>query len=445
MLTGLQQCSVMQQVVRLLGDLGERYGAEHRYSNLRTPADAIKLLCINRPKLQEELIHAHEHGIGYRLIQSGTDLDFEDLHLPIGNKDLMLVPVIAGSGGGGGVGTIFAGVALVAAAIIVAPVAGAAASGFLGIGGLGAFGSTALAGTISTALGAIGTSLILGGVSQLLSPQPTVPNLGSSGRPGIRGSGESGATDGPQSVTRGSEGRQSYMFSGPVNSVGVGATIPVIYGEVITGSQLLSARVEVTDDSDPLRTAIRKPGTSTVTVGGEDIDGLTYASGFRIRRWLPPQLKASTQLYNRTLTLSNGNTEQLPDEELYTSDELRENYQILFTLRNGLFDFVAGPGTTLVDGFITYEISLKGFIDGPNPEIGRFQCTVQGLLLPDQEYNWMHFIQYPRFSEDLNPDKLETTVKIIDFGCEKQCSLSIRQNGFRLLKGDRNNVFPIDG
>lgn len=429
----------MQQVVRLLGDLGERYGAEHKYSNLRTPADAIKLLCINKPKLQEELIHAHEHGIGYRLIQSGTDLDFEDLHLPIGSKDLMLVPVIAGSGGGGGVGTIFAGVALVAAAIVFAP----AGAGFLGLGAGLTAGTFTLGAAASTAIGAIGTSLILGGVSQLLSPQPTVPNLGSSGRPGIRGSGESGATDGPQSVTRGSEGRQSYMFSGPVNSVGVGATIPVIYGEVITGSQLLSARVEVTDDSDPLRTAIRKPGTSTVTVGGEDIDGLTYASGFRIRRWLPPQLKASTDLYNRTLTLSNGNTEQLPDEELYTSDELRENYQILFTLRNGLFDFVAGPGTTLVDGFITYEIALKGFIDGPNPEIGRFQCTVQGLLLPNQEYNWMHFIQYPRFSEDLNPDKLETTVKIIDFGCEKQCSLSIRKNGFRLLKG--SNIFPING
>ena len=440
---GLQQCSVMQQVVRLLGDLGERYGAEHRYSNLRTPADAIKLLCINKPKLQEELIHAHEHGIGYRLIQSGTDLDFEDLHLPIGSKDLMLVPVIAGSGGGGSVGTIFAGVALVAAAIVFAPAAG----GFLGIGGSGAaaafFGGT-LSAAASTAIGSIGASLILGGISQLLSPQPTVPNLGSSGRPGIRGSGESGATDGPQSVTRGSEGRQSYMFSGPVNSVGVGATIPVVYGEVITGSQLLSARIDVTDDSDPLRTAIRKPGSQTVTVGGEDIDGLTYASGFRIRRWLPPQLSASTNLYNRTLTLSNGNVEELPDVDMFTSDELRKNYQILFTLKNGLFDFVSGPGTTLVDGFITYEISLKGFIDGPNPEIGRFQVTVQGLLKKNQEYNWMHFIQYPRFSEDVNPDKIETTVKIIDFGCDQSCSLSIRQNGYKLLKG-KFNIFPLQG
>ena len=91
-----QPYSAMQQVVRLLGDLGERYGTEHTYENLRTPADAIKLLCINSPKLQEELIHAHEHGIGYRLIQAGADLGYEDLQLPIGSNDLILTPVVTG-------------------------------------------------------------------------------------------------------------------------------------------------------------------------------------------------------------------------------------------------------------------------------------------------------------------------------------------------------------
>ena len=106
----------MQQVVRLLGDLGERYGAEHTYYNLRTPADAIKLLCLNSPEFQEELVHAHEHGIGYRLIQAGTDLDIEDLHLPFGSNDLILTPVVAGSGGG--VGKILVGVALITVAII---------------------------------------------------------------------------------------------------------------------------------------------------------------------------------------------------------------------------------------------------------------------------------------------------------------------------------------
>ena len=113
---GLQQCSAMQQVVRLLGDLGERYGAEHTYFNLRTPADAIKLLCINSPAFQEELMHAHEHGVGYRLIQAGTDLDLKDLQLPFGSNDLILTPVIGGSGG---VGKVIAGVALIAAAVFI--------------------------------------------------------------------------------------------------------------------------------------------------------------------------------------------------------------------------------------------------------------------------------------------------------------------------------------
>jgi len=74
----------MIQTVRLLGELGQRYGVEHRYTNLRTPAEAIKLLCVNHPELQRELITAHEHGIGYRVIQADTDLDYPDLRLPIG-------------------------------------------------------------------------------------------------------------------------------------------------------------------------------------------------------------------------------------------------------------------------------------------------------------------------------------------------------------------------
>ena len=45
----------MQQTVRLLGDLGERYGSEHKYHDLRSPADALKLLCINKPELAKEM------------------------------------------------------------------------------------------------------------------------------------------------------------------------------------------------------------------------------------------------------------------------------------------------------------------------------------------------------------------------------------------------------
>lgn len=429
-----QPYSAMQQVVRLLGDLGERYGTEHTYVNLRTPADAIKLLCINSPKLQEELIHAHEHGIGYRLIQAGTDLGYEDLQLPIGSNDLILTPVVTGSGGGG-VGQILTGIGLVALAVLTGPVG----AGFLGLGA-GIFSGT-FAATASTALGLIGTSLILGGVATLLSPQPVVPTLGTPG--GIRGSGESGATDGPQSVIRGADGRQSYMFTGPANTVGVGATIPVIYGEVITGSQLLSAKIEVADESDPLKTAIKDPGPNTVLVGGEKISGLTYASGFRFRTWDYSGIKPFDASANRrTLSLVKGNAEELRDVD-YKTDIRAKNYMIFFELTNGLFDYVSGPGTTLVDGFITFEVLLSVQTIGPDPDVARFQVTVQGLLNPNQSYRWMQYIRYPRIDDDLEPGNLYTKITIIDFRCAAGCNLSVVCNKYEGFTNSAYNTAPV--
>ena len=261
-----QRCSGMQQTVRLLGDLGERYGVEHEYHNLRTPADAIKLLCINKPELMKELVEAHEHGIGYRMIQAGTDLDYADLKLPIGSNDLILVPVVVGSGGG--VGKVLIGVALIAASIFIP---GAAAIGF----GL-------QFGAISLGVGAIGASLVLGGIAEMISPQPVIPTLGGMGR---MGSAEATSTDGPQSVTRGTDGKQSYLYTGAANTVGVGATIPVAYGEVLIGSNLLSANIEIADESDPLRTSIKTPGPNTVLFGGERLSfSKSKASGVEARR-----------------------------------------------------------------------------------------------------------------------------------------------------------------
>jgi len=424
----------MQQVVRLLGDLGERYGTEHTYENLRTPADAIKLLCINSPKLQEELIHAHEHGIGYRLIQAGADLGYEDLQLPIGSNDLILTPVVTGSGGS--TTQILVGVGLVAFSILTA----GAGAGFLGLGaGLTAPAFT-LGTTASTAIGLIGTSLILGGVATLLSPQPVVPTLGTPG--GIRGSGESGATDGPQSVIRGADGRQSYMFTGPANTVGVGATIPVIYGEVITGSQLLSAKIEVADESDPLKTAIKDPGPNTVLVGGEKINGLTYASGFRFRRWEYSQLKPYDTTRLRVFSLVRGNSKDLKDVD-YVDDIKAKNYMLFFELTNGLFDYVSGPGTTLVDGFITFEVLISVQTIGPDPDVARFQVTVQGLLKPGQSYRWMQYVRYPGIDSDLEPGKLYTRISIIDFRCAAGCDLRLIFNGYEQFINSAYNTAQL--
>tara|TARA_S200002703_G_scaffold48439_1_gene41837 strand:+ start:1215 stop:2501 length:1287 start_codon:yes stop_codon:yes gene_type:complete len=428
----------MQQVVRLLGDLGERYGTEHTYYDLRTPADAIKLLCINIPELQEELIHAHEHGVGYRLIQANTDLGYEDLHLPIGSNDLILTPVIVGSGGGGGIGQVLAGVGLVAFSILTAGVG----AGFLGLGAGLTAGAFTLGAAASTAIGAIGTSLILGGVSQMLSPQPTMPNVGGLGGANRLSSGDSLSTDGPQSITRGTDGRQSYAYTGAANTVGVGATIPVAYGEVLIGSHLLSANVDVTDESDPLTTAIREPGTDTMLIGGEKIGyAAVEASGLRSRRWEYSQVKFSSSIpAQRTLSLFDGNEVRMFNRNGFDNNKA-DNYQVFFELDRGLFDYVSGPGTSLVDGFITYQIEVITQLDNsPNQVTANVQGTVQGLITTNQPYRWMHYIRYAKFDEQVE-EGIQTRVKIVDFRANSSCRLRVINNNYdQFFNSSQNRV-----
>jgi len=431
----------MQQKIRLLGDLGERYGSEHVYQNMRTPAEAIKLLCLNFPELQGELQTAHERDVGYTVVQAGVAFaDYGELDLPLGKNDLVITPVLVGSGGGGGLGKIFLGIGLVAAAFFT----GGATIGLLGLAApvavstvLAGAGASLILGGASQALASTQQSLVQGGVTDLVAPQIKLPKL--SGQ--RMSAGQSIATDGPQSVTRGSDGRQSYAYQGAANTVGVGATIPVAYGKVLAGSHLISANVTVTDDSDPLTKAIKQPGPDTVTVGGEQIIGLTRPNGLRTRRWEEKQLRYNLQQDIRTLTLELGNSVQ--PRELASSIEWqeRDNFQIFFDLDQGLFDYVSGPGTTRVDGYITYQVQTTHRNTGTITS--NISSTVQGLLLKNQKYRWMHFIQYAKIN---NEGVVDTKITILDFRAHSSCRLRVRQVGYKqLLLPDRYNYPPVDG
>jgi len=398
----------MQQTVRLLGDLGERYGAEHEYFNLKSPAEAIKLLCINKPEFMQELCEAHEHGIGYRVIQAGTDLDYPDLGLPLGSHDLIVTPVVAGSGGGGGLGKILAGVGLVAAAIFLGPI---------GFSAIGLSAPLLAAGTgIATAVGAIGASLILGGVSEIIAPQPVIPNLGGMFARNRFLSAESTSTDGPQSVTRGTDGRQSYAYTGAANTVGVGAVIPVAYGEVLSGSHLLSATVEVADDSDPLKSAIKAPGPQTILVGGEVLNFGSFqsASGVEVRRTGTNYNGNVSRVKQKRahINLISGASSSAKSSQIDERDGVREKFDFVFSLVNGLHEPVSGAGSTLVDAFFTYRLTIIGnFESGPDQVIGSSQATVQGLLLANQGYKWMHRMSHGDAS---NLNKVYPEVEIIE-------------------------------
>jgi predicted phage tail protein len=431
----------MQQTVRLLGDLGERYGAEHQYHNLRSPAEAIKLLCVNYPALQKELTHAHEHGISYKVIQADLELDYDDLALPLGKNDLILTPVIAGSGGS--TGKILAGVGLVAVAVLTA----GAGAGFLGLGAgltgtIGASGSLVAGGFVlgsaaSVALGSIGASLVLGGVAEMISPQPKLPSFDNfdGAQRFSAGSVErfGGEALGGNPEIRGVTGGQSYAYNGPANVAGVGTIIPVAYGTVIIGSALLSARIEVTNEgsdpenNDPLNKSVRNPGPDTITVGGEKLTtAFTDISGGQV------------QLSEITINDSNQNDFKryfnthiplirntfvdfrIPSIASAHTDKL----DIIFRLQRGLYDRVSGADSTKTFGSITYQIEVYPDTVDSTHLTHQSRTMISGLLdatdpfaseavRATQKFRYRHrvrFSDYPGGDDDVT-----VRIKIIDF------------------------------
>ena len=154
-----------------------------------------------------------EKGIDWRVVTDHAEgLDEDQMLWPL-SKRLVLAPLPAGRGG---VGKIIAGVALVAFAILV-PGIGAAAATIFGT----------QFGAISLGIGAIGASLIFGGVADLLTPTPKMPNVKGGGL-----GGGSSATSGRSQE----EQLNSFAFDKSNANTVQGDVVPVLYGERIIGA-----------------------------------------------------------------------------------------------------------------------------------------------------------------------------------------------------------------
>lgn len=424
------------QLVLLGGELGEKYGTRHEYYNLRTPADAIKLLCVNYPEFQRDLVTAHERGVGYKVIKGLPMEDYDEINLPFGSKPLMLVPVITGSGGGG-VGQILLGIGLVAAAIVFAPVG----AGFLGLGaGVGGF-TGAVAAGVSTAVGAIGTSLILSGTASLISPQPEIPKLNRIGA-GTRARGT-----GPQGITRGASGEQSYLFTGPANTVGAGATVPVIYGRVITGSHLVASTIETVDDSDPHLYSIGEFSKSTVLINSEKVSNqFRNLGGLKTKRiddnfemGSDDSDKRQRENYEFGPNLENkveqgsGALKQTGEDLEYKKNRA-EKLDVIFRLEDGLFRQTGGANGVRYAGFISYTIEVILSQSGPDATVATASATIQGLFNNGRSdpYTYVHRLSIP--STDAGEDEdIRVIVRVTDAECRENTKFKFVGYGYDLV------------
>lgn len=186
----------MLRKIKIYGALAKFIGQRVLEADVATAAEAVRFLLANWPELE-----AHMNDQHYRISVGTYDLNLEELHHPAGAAPISFVPVIAGAGA---VGRIIAGVALLAAAIFIPGFAAWA-------------GPTAYALIISA-----GASLVLGGVAQLLTPMPTVP----------------------QGADTQDDPRKSYSFSGIQNTSRQGVPVPIVYGETVVGSVVISAGID---------------------------------------------------------------------------------------------------------------------------------------------------------------------------------------------------------
>ena len=202
----------MLRKLKLHGELAKFVGQEEFEAVIRTSAEAIKFLTCNFPKVEGYMSDKY-----YQVLINKEPLDKEDLHNPIGKSDVHIVPVITGAGGGAGNRILF-GAVLIGASFLFP------GAGLFGTQMLGAAAGKGLAGAgimtkIGTAVSAIGASMVLSGVSELLFPLPTPEEQ----------------EDDP---------RISFAFNGLTNTSRAGTSHPVVYGEIVTGSVVISAGID---------------------------------------------------------------------------------------------------------------------------------------------------------------------------------------------------------
>ena len=198
----------MLRKIKLYGELANFVGHKEFEVKVESLSQAVSFLINNFTGIEEYMNPKY-----YQVKVGNYLIDETEIHHPIGQEDIHFVPVIQGAGRG--IGKILLGGALIALSfgvggVFANPLAfGAKGFGFAsaGLGAKAAFG--------------IGAGLLLSGVSDMLFPVPKLPDFNSEQDPRI-----------------------SFNFSGTQQTTRAGTPVPLVYGEIFTGSVVISGAVD---------------------------------------------------------------------------------------------------------------------------------------------------------------------------------------------------------
>lgn len=199
------------RTIKLSGFLGKKFGRVHRLA-VDSPAEAIRALSVIKAGFREFLENSHKNGVAYRFLVGKEALERselkESIHMRHGmDTTFELVPII--NGAKSSLGQVLFGAVLMVFAWYAMP-----AMGFAAVGAAGA---------ASNVVFSIGMSLALGGVAQMLAPKVKAENK--------------------EAV----ENKPSYMMNGAINTIAQGNPVPILYGRMRVGSQVVSAGITSND------------------------------------------------------------------------------------------------------------------------------------------------------------------------------------------------------
>jgi predicted phage tail protein len=197
--------NTMLRTIRLYGVLGSKFGRVHRMA-VNSAAEAIHALGIMLPGFDAFLTQSKDNGLAYAVFYGKTNISKDEL-LNACKSEIRIAPIVMGSKNGGVFNIILGAVLVIVGMWITGLSFGAAAP----IGG---------------ALMSMGWGMIVGGLVQLLTPVP-------------RG----------QSAQDKPDNQPSYAFNGPINTQAQGNPVPVLYGELIVGSAVISAAINTVDQA----------------------------------------------------------------------------------------------------------------------------------------------------------------------------------------------------
>ena len=196
----------MLRKLKLYGELATFVGHKEFEIQVHNLPQAISFLVNNFPGVE-----AYMNPKLYQVRIGNYEISEDEIDYPIGQQDIHIVPVI--SGAGRGFGRFLLGGLLIGASFFFP---GAGLFGTTSF--LGAAAGTGLGTAIGTGLSYIGAGLILSGVSEMLYPTQTAQ-----------------FEDSPQI---------SFNFAGTQNTARAGTPVPIVYGEIFTGSVVISGDVD---------------------------------------------------------------------------------------------------------------------------------------------------------------------------------------------------------